>query len=145
MTNYIKLIVIVFIIPVCAQPERYTKGAENGYDWDAMGNPLLASDNSKENFLSGILQRYRLLKENYPEIEKLNCNSEVESMLKEGKSDEVSLNEMIIAIDDFYMIPENKFIPIILAYCYCIKEKSNMNQIELEQYRQELIKFSEED
>lgn len=82
------------------------------------------------------------MQENYPEIEKYNCRAEISTMLKEGRSEDISLDDMVIAIDKFYRNPGNRIIPIIFAYCYCIKEFSGMSKKELSSYRKELLEFS---
>ena len=54
------IITLLVTNPVYPQSERYTKGAENGYTWISIGNPNLYFDDSKSNYLSGILDRIRL-------------------------------------------------------------------------------------
>ena len=142
MKFYIQIILLLCAIPLTAQQNRYTKGAENGYAWNAMGNRLLLFDDSKQNYLSGILSRYGLMQEKYPEIEKFSCRTDINKMLKEGKSDEISLDDMVAAIDKFYRNPENRIIPIIFAYCYCIKELSGLSKEEMNNYRKALLEFS---
>ena len=141
--NLIITFLLISFLSVQAQ-ERSTKGADNGFAWNSMSNPLVLFDDSKYNYLSGILQRYALLKENFPEAEKLGCGEEINNLLSQDKSDEISLDDMVTAIDKFYRNPENMRIPVIFAYCYCIKQKAGVSKKELADYRNELLLFSDE-
>jgi len=141
--NLIITFLFISFLSVQAQ-DRSTKGADNGCAWQAMGSPLMLFDDSKYNYLSGILQRYALLKENFPEAEKLGCGEEINNLLSQDKSDEISLDDMVTAIDKFYRNPENMRIPVIFAYCYCIKQKAGVSKKELADYRNELLLFSDE-
>ena len=140
---YLFLILIIAVINISAQ-ERYTKGAENGYAWRWMENPYVLFDDSKEIYLSSALERYSLLKQRFPQIENLGCRDEVNFLLQLDKSNEISLDDMVTAIDNFYRSSINMKIPIIFAYCYCIKEKANISSKQLSDYKKELLKFSEE-
>ena len=139
-------IIIILLIPIIIYPqgERFTKGAENGYTWISMEEPNLLYDDSKANYLSGILERMRLEKQQIPEFGNLICKKEFRNLLEEGKSDEISMDDMVDAIDQFYLQDENLVIPIMLAYCYCIKFFSGMNEEQLESYREKLLEFSNE-
>jgi len=141
--NLIITFLLISFLSVQAQ-DSSTKGADNGYAWNSMSNPLVLFDDSKYNYLSGILQRYALLKENFPEAEKLGCGEEINNLLSQDKSDEISLDDMVTAIDKFYRNPENMRIPVIFAYCYCIKQKAGVSKKELADYRNELLLFSDE-
>jgi hypothetical protein len=124
-----------------AQSERYTKGAENGFAWKAMINPLLIYDDSKYNYLSGMLERFNLLKENYPAIEFLFCKDDIQKLQLQKKSDDVTLDYIVKEIDRFYSYESNMVIPIIFAYCYCIKESAGADSYELRKYRNDVLKF----
>lgn len=144
MSRLLSLIFFLAAFQTFAQVNRYTRGAENGFAWQSMENPLLFYDDSKYTYLSSILARYSLMQESYPEIAKYSCRNDVMNLLKEGKSDEVSLDDMVTAIDKFYRGNGNKIIPIIFAYCYCIKEIAGLSKNELKEYRKELLEFSRE-
>jgi hypothetical protein len=144
MIKFIIFILIFFLAVVNAQSKRYTKGAENGYAWQAMENPHLIYNDSKYNYLSGILERYSLMQEKYPKYKHLSCKDDVTNLLKEGNGDKITLDDIVDAIDDFYQVKENMIVPILFAYCYCIKDISGLNKNELEMYRTELLKFSQE-
>ena len=141
--NLVITFLLISFLSVQAQ-ERSTKGADNGYAWNSMSNPLIIFDDSKYNYVGGILQQYSLLKQNFPEVEKLGCGDEVGALQMQNKSDEISLDDMVTAIDKFYRNPENLRIPVIFAYCYCIKQKAGLSKKELADYRNELLMFSDE-
>ena len=65
------LIFLLFVVNIFPQAERYTKGAENGYAWMSMDNSALMYSTSKENYLSSILDRFRITNEKHPEIASL--------------------------------------------------------------------------
>ena len=144
VSKYLFTICLLLFATSFAQSKRYTKGAENGYSWSAMSNPLRIYDDSKYNYLSEILERYRLLKQSFPEIEYLGCGNELNDLLKSGESDNISLDDMVRAIDKFYNLTENLEIPIVFAYCYQIKELAGASQDELNDYRKEVIDFCNE-
>ncbi len=136
--------VIIFAIHVYPQAERYTKGAENGYAWLAMDDPALHYSVSKENYLSSILERYRLTQEKYPEIESLGCRKEIDKIYADGKSGQVSLKDVVMEIDEFYSDEKNMVVPIIFAYCYTIKKNSGVSESELADYKNQVLEFCEE-
>jgi len=127
-----------------AQTNRYTKGAENGYAWQEMEKPILTFNTSKETYLSSILQRYSLMQEKYPELESLSCREDINKLLSEGKSDEISLEDVVKKIDKFFSQSNNMVIPIIFAYCYCIKELAGASADELNNYKEEVLLFCNE-
>ena len=142
MINVLGIATLLISSPLFSQNERFTNGFENGYTWVSMGNPNLFFDDSKSNYLSGILERMRIEKQKIPELRNLICKEEFYVLLKENKYKELSMDDMVNAINRFYRIPENIIIPIMLAYCYCIKEFSEIDIAELEIYRERLLEFS---
>ncbi len=139
--KYLFTIGLLLLATSFAQSQRFTKGAENGYSWSSMSNPLQIYDNSKYNYLSEILERYRLLKQSFPEVEYLGCGNELNDLLKSGESDNISLEDMVKAIDEFYSDTENLSIPIIFAYCYRIKDLAGASEDELINYKKEVMDF----
>ena len=115
---------------------------ENGYTWIEIGESNLLFDDSKSNYLSGMLERMRLEKQQIPVLEEMSCRDEFYILLIDGKSDEISMDDMVDAIDNFYANKENLVIPILLAYCYCIKSFWGLDDDQLEMYREELLEFS---
>ena len=142
----ILIIIITMSFTVCflAQDKRLTKGAENGYTWITMGNPHALHDESKDVYLSGILERLRLLKLEKPLIDSLSCREEYFYLLEEGKSDDITMTDMITSIDWFYTDSNNLVIPIIFAYCYNIKNFAGVSKEELISYREKLLAFCNE-
>jgi hypothetical protein len=144
MSKLILYLILLLSTQLIAQENRYTKGAENGYTWISMEEPNLLVDESKSNYLSGMLERMRLEKQQIPELEELICKKELYSLLIDGKSEEISMDDMVNAINNFYRNEENLVIPILLAYCYCIKSFFGVDEKGLEMYREELLEFSRE-
>lgn len=144
MNNYLISIILIITSTLFAQPERYTKGAENGYTWISIGNPHLLNDDSKDIYLSGILERLRLLKVTYPLVDSLSCREEYISLLKEGKPGDITMADIITSIDKFYSNRKNLVIPIVFAYCYSIKYFAGVSKEELNSYREKLLAFSRE-
>lgn len=141
MSNYLISIILLISSTLFAQPERYTKGAENGYTWFSMENPGVIYSDAKYNYLSEMLERYRTIDERFPEVEHLGCRNDVTILLEDGKSDELSLDDIVDAIDNFYSMSENLVIPIVFAYCYSIKEIAGMSRDKLKEYREEILEF----
>jgi hypothetical protein len=144
MKNYFIILFILLPIAVFAQSERYTKGAENGYTWIRMEDPSQHYSTSKETYLSSILERYRLTQEKHPEMASLSCKEDMEKLSTEGKSDEISLEDVVEEIDRFYSKSDNMIIPIIFAYCYSIKKLAGTGIKELNSYKEEVLLFCEE-
>lgn len=144
MSNYLIIIILLIASTLFAQPERYTKGAENGYAWKAMENLGVVYSDAKYKYLSGMLERYGTVDERFPEVEHLGCRMYVNRLLEDGKSDELSLDDMVDAIDKFYNDRKNLVIPIVFAYCYSIKNFAGVSKEELNSYREKLLAFSKE-
>lgn len=144
MSNYLIIIILLIASTIFAQPERYTKGAENGYAWKAMENLGVVYSDTKYKYLSGMLERYGTVGERFPEVEHLGCRMDVNRLLEDGKSDELSLDDMVDAIDKFYNDRKNLVIPIVFAYCYSIKNFAGVSKEELNSYREKLLVFSGE-
>lgn len=142
----ILIIIITLSFTICslAQDKRLTKGTENGYTWISMGNPHILHDDSKDVYLSGILERLRLLKLKTPLIDSLSCREEYYSLLEEGKPGDISMADMITSIDRFYGDNKNLVIPIVFAYCYNIKKFAGASKEDLNSYREKLLVFSNE-
>ena len=144
LTNILFALLLIFAENVFSQSERYTKGAENGYTWISLEDPVQFYSTSKENYLGSILERYRLTKEKYPETESLDRKDDIETLQSERKSDEISLEDIVDEIDRFYSSIDNMIIPIIFAYCYSIKKIVNADNKDLENYRQRVLNLCDE-
>jgi len=139
------LTLVIFIsINLFPQSGRYTKGAENGYTWFRMEDSIKFYSTSKENYRSSILDRYRLTEEKHPEIASLSCRDDMNKLLEEGKSEEISLEDIVNEINIFYSGSENMIIPIIFAYCYSIKKLAGASAKELNVYKKDVLKFCNE-
>ena len=144
MNNYYIVLLVLLPITLFAQSERYTKGAENGYTWIRMEDPSQYYSTSKETYLSSILERYRLTQEKHPEIASFSCKEDMEKLSDEGKSDKISLEDVVEEIDKFYSRSDNMIIPIIFAYCFTIKKLAGVGQEELTNYRKQIFLFCNE-
>jgi hypothetical protein len=139
--NYTVIIILIFTIELFPQSERYTKGAENGYAWLSMDDSSLHYSVSKENYLSSILDRLKLTKEKYPKIASLGCQKEIATLTGEGKSNEISINDVVIEMNKFYSDEDNLVIPIVFAYCYTIKKFAGTGTEQLDEYKNEVLLF----
>ena len=144
MKNYFIVFLALLPITVFTQSERYTKGAENGYTWIRMEDPSQHYSTSKETYLSSILERYRLTQEKHPEIASFSCKEDMEKLSDEGKSDKISLEDVVEEIDKFYSQSDNMTIPIIFAYCYSIKKFAGVRIEELNEYKYDVLLFCNE-
>jgi hypothetical protein len=96
---------------------------------------------SKENYLSSILERLRITKEKHPEVSSLGCREEINDLVKQSRSNEISMNDVVVEIDKFYNEKENLVIPIVFAYCYTIKKFAGKTDEELKEYKNEILLF----
>ncbi len=85
-----------------------------------------------------------LTQEKHPEIASLSCREDMEKLSIEGKSDKISLEDVVEEIDVFYSRSDNMIIPIIFAYCYTIKKFAGISMKELNTYKEEVLLFCEE-
>jgi len=142
VSNYLISIILLITSTLFAQPGRYTKEEENGYGWMAMENPGVVYSNTKYKYISGMLERYGTVNERILEVEHLGCRMDVNKLLEDGKSDELSLDDIVDAIDKFYSDRKKLVIPIVYAYCYSIKNFAGVSKEELNSYREKLLAFS---
>lgn len=138
---YFIIAFLFFAVNIFPQSERFTKSLENGYAWLAMDDPALMYSISKENYLSSILDRIRLTNEKHTEIASLSCKEDMKKLSNENKSDEISLEDVVIEMDKFYSRSDNLVIPIIFAYCHTIKKFAGTSSKELDEYRDKVLLF----
>jgi hypothetical protein len=145
-----KFQVIIFLAVIInsllfAQDKRYTKGAENGYVWITLNQSYNPLTDYKFEYLASMLenQRYMIKYDNKPKMP-IGCRDDIAKVGESENAEELDLNYMVEMIDEFYTRKENLIIPIIGAYCYCIKDLSGLTPEDLENYRQELLDFSKE-
>ena len=130
---------------VFSQDKRYTKGAENGYVWLTLNQSYNTLTDYKFEYLASMLenQRYMIKYDNKPKLP-IGCRDDITKLSESNKSEELDLDFMVEKIDEFYSRKENLIVPIIGAYCYCIKDLAGVSIKDLESYRQELLAFSKE-
>ena len=145
-----KFQVIIFLAVIInsllfAQDKRYTKGAENGYVWITLNQSYNPLTDYKFEYLASMLenQSYMIKYDNKPKMP-IGCRDDIAKVGESENAEELDLNYMVEMIDEFYTRKENLVIPIIGAYCYCIKDLSGLTREDLENYRQELLDFSKQ-
>jgi hypothetical protein len=74
----------------------------------------------------------------------IGCRDDISKLGESKNSEELDLNFMVKMIDEFYSIKENLVIPVIGAYCYCVKDLAGLSLKDLESYRKELLEFSKD-
>ena len=144
MKSYLILAGIIFISASLSAQSRYTKGAENGYAWLSMDVSQLPYSNMKYKYLSGILDKNKIIKNKFPESKQLLCNSEINELLGKGESANFSLEDVVKEIDSFYSNENNLEIPIVFAYCFVIKKEAGQTEQELNDYKKEVLEFCSE-
>ena len=144
MKFYLILAGIIFISTILSAQSRYTKGAENGYSWLAMEVSQLPYNNMKYNYLSGILDKNKIISSKFPGSKRLLCSNEINELLGKDKSKSFSLEDVVKDIDSFYTNNNNLVIPIVFAYCYVIKQEAGRTETELRNYKKEVIEFCKE-
>jgi hypothetical protein len=144
MKTTIILIVLFFSISLFAQDKISTKGLPNGYAWllpPSLHPPIY----DKEASLLASLQQRNVLSEIDSSINNrsfpLGCDGDIDKLLHKNTS--IEIKDIVKRIDKFYKNEENLIIPVLGAYCYSVKKLVGVSADELEEYRQELLKFSE--
>lgn len=122
-----------------AQDKLYTKDMQNGYYWHSLNSPVPFS-NPKHHFLSGLLERYNILKSATSRDYLSDCREELVKMQTEEQPEFREIDHIVKLINSFYSYENNLFIPIADAYCYCIKEAAGADNGDLESYLDEIIK-----
>jgi len=122
---------------------RFTHGAENGYSWLEYARTSHTVEDYRYNYLASMLEyhRGRKLAGLKPRIP-VDCFDDINKLGEEGKGEEIDLHAMVKLVDKFYSSKENLIIPILGAYCYCIKSLTDLSEMKLEGYRKELLNFS---
>lgn len=124
MKNLLMLSVTFLILTVSsfAQYKYYTRGLANGYAWTA---PPSASKfaYAKGESLYNILKRRKYQTQIQRELSfPLGCEMEMEELLESDSSSVIDLETIEKMINKFYDTEENLIIPVLGAYCCCIKE-----------------------
>ena len=133
-----------FTLTILAQEKFYTKGLANGFAWTAPPSASMLAY-SKGESLSGMLNRRKYQTQIQRDVSfPFGCDAEVEGLLKSNSSPIIDLQTIEKMIDEFYDNKENLVIPILGAYCCCIKKLSGESFEDIEKYRQKLLEFSYE-
>lgn len=143
-TNLTFTIVIILLIQIycLAQDKRFTHGAENGYMWIDFEKYSIMRD-MKYDYLSSMLERQRILNLFQLQNDSLGCKEEIKTLLKANEQNQIDLSLMVKQIDMFYSSEKLRIIPIVFAYCYCVKEMAGRSEKELNEYLISIMKFSE--
>lgn len=137
------LFLILFIQIHClAQDKRFTHGAENGNMWIDFEKYSIMRD-MKYDYLSSMLERQIIKKFFHLPNDSLGCKKEIRILLEANKQNQLDLNEMVKQIDKFYSNEKLRIIPIVFAYCYCVKEMAGLSEDELNKYLIKILKFTE--
>lgn len=137
-------IFLIFLIQIhcLAQDKRFTRGAENGYMWIDFEKYSIMRD-MKYDYLSSMLERQRIINLFQLQNDSLGCKEEIKTLLEINEQNQIDLSVMIKKIDMFYSEEKLRIIPIVFAYCYCIKEMAGRSEKELNEYLINILKFSE--
>ena len=143
-TNLTYAIFIILLIQIhsLAQDKRFTHGAENGYMWIDFEKYSIMRD-MKYDYLSSMLERQRILNLFQLQNDSLGCKEEIKTLLKADEQNQIDLSLMVKQIDMFYSSEKLRIIPIVFAYCYCVKEMAGKSEKELNEYLISIMKFSE--
>lgn len=144
MKNFLMLSITFLILTstLLAQDKYYTRGLANGYAWTA---PPSASKlaYAKGKSLYNMLKRRKYQTQIQREVSfPLGCEKEMEELLESDSSSIIDLQTIEKMINKFYDTKENLIIPVLGAYCCCIKELAGESIEDIEKYRQELFEFS---
>lgn len=135
---------LMLSLNLIAQDKFYTKGLANGYGWTASPSESMLAYTKGES-LSSMLNIRKYQTQDQRDVSfPLGCDDDVEELLESNTAANIDLHTIEKMIGQFYTIEENLIIPVLGAYCCCIKEISGVGSKKLEKYRQELLDFSEE-
>lgn len=154
MKNYFQIILIGILclfssrIIFSQNNNDYKPILDNGYAWVSIIQPLSMATSNKYNYLVSLLQNQYFKKHFKGNNVIIDCEEDITELNKSLPNvNKIDLNFMVSLIDKFYTNKENLPIPILGAYCYCIKELAGSKRDALEAYRKELLiiadKYSE--
>ena len=144
----IKLLVSILILIsinsyLSAQDKIYTKGLPNGFAWTVPLSPSTPVYAKEESLLASLQQRKYLAnidssinKRSFP----LECDEYINKLKNENAA--IDFEDITKQIDVFYTVEENLIFPVLGAYCYSVKKLTGVDTENLENYRQELLQFS---
>lgn len=141
-TLLLKILILVVSIAIHPQDKRYTKGAENGFMWIDYEKYSIMRD-MKYDYLSSMLERQRIINLFQLGSDSLGCRQDIKKLLEMNEKNELDLSLMVKKIDEFYSEEKLRIVPIVFAYCYCVKELAGNSKKELTEYLVKILKFSE--
>lgn len=130
--------IMIYSFPVAAQHKDQEVETQNGYYWHSLSSPV-PYGNPKQDFLSGMLERYKIIRiaENKDYLS--DCRKELQNLQEDMKLKSFNLDIVVKTINNFYSVKGNLEILISDAYCYCIKEIAGVSREELINYKIELF------
>ena len=139
MKIVLTIVLSLFTLTILAQDKFYTRGLVNGFAWTAPPSASMLAY-SKGKSLSRMLNRRKYQTEIQRDVSfPLGCEAEIEELLKAKSSSTIDLQTIEKMIDEFYDNQENLAIPVLGAYCCCIKELTGDSTVEIEKYRKKLL------
>ncbi|MFN3871519.1 MAG: hypothetical protein ACK4R9_00805 [Ignavibacterium sp.] len=136
------ILILVISHAIYPQDKRYTKGAENGYMWIDYEKYSIMR-NMKYDYLSSMLERQRIINLFQISSDSLGCRQDIKKLLEMNEKNEFDLSLMVKKIDEFYSEEKLRIVPIVFAYCYCVKELAGNSRKELTEYLIKILKFAE--
>lgn len=139
-----KLLLFLFLIlsfTLAAQDKRFTHNAENGFMWQDFEKRILGRD-FKYEYLSALLEKQKVINSYQFKSDSLDCRNDIKFLFESEKADNLDLSDMVKRIDKFYSAKDYLIIPVMYAYCYCIKQIAGRSEYELNKYIAQLLQFS---
>ena len=136
------ILLSLFAFSILPQDKFYTKGLANGYAWTA------PSSASKVAYANGeSLYSMLLYKKHKTDIQRelsfpLDCTDDVDRLLERNSTTTIELELVEKMIDKFYESKNNLIIPVLGAYCFCVKQLAGISNEELAEYKTKLVEFS---
>lgn len=131
-------LIIVFNLPSLAQQSEQDIKKQDGYYWHSITSPVLYG-NPKLDFLSSMLERYNILRQAENKDYLNDCRAELHKLQEDSRRNDFGLSKIVKLMNNFYSVKDNLDIPIVDAYCYCIKEVAGASKEELIKYKNELL------
>lgn len=141
-SQLITICLLLIFSEAIAQDKRFTHGAENGYMWIDYEKYSIMRD-MKYDYLSSMLERQKIINLFQLPSDSLGCREDIKNLLEANEQNQIDLSLMVEQIDKFYSEVKLRIIPIVFAYCYCVKELGGKSKKELTEYLIKILKFSE--
>lgn len=141
-SQLITICLLLIFSEAIAQDKRFTHGAENGYMWIDYEKYSIMRD-MKYDYLSSMLERQKIINLFQLPSDSLGCREDIKNLLEANEQNQIDLSLMVKQIDKFYSEEKLRIIPIVFAYCYCVKELAGKPRKELNEYLIKILKFSE--